>query len=154
AGCGDVRIEEYRVGFTARNSNDVYYGCVWPLYGRDEETPGEDQPDTVDEIAALLKEYGVHDLRRIPGVLPPEYCEDCDAPLFPNPMVYLVHAELPEDDHSAPAQFHWARRMMRGYIFCRVIDDFGDIGVCWRLARRVAHGRGCQVRLWVAQVPA
>ncbi|OZI17813.1 hypothetical protein CAL18_11755 [Bordetella genomosp. 7] len=106
AGCGDVRIEEYRVGFTARNSNDVYYGCVWPLYGRDEETPGEDQPDTVDEIAALLKEYGVHDLRRIPGVLPPEYCEDCDAPLFPNPLGELVHAELPEDANTAPAQFH------------------------------------------------
>jgi uncharacterized repeat protein (TIGR03837 family) len=33
-------------------------------------------------------------------------------------------------------------------IFCRVIDNFGDIGVCWRLARDLA-GRGQQVRLWV-----
>ncbi|GAB1578504.1 DUF2863 family protein [Bordetella petrii] len=107
AGCGDVRIDEYRIGFTARNSNDVYYGCVWPLYGREEDQPAdEDMPDTVDEIAALLKEYGVHDVRRIPGVLPPEYCEDCGAPHFPNPLGELVHAELPEDADTAPAKFH------------------------------------------------
>lgn len=34
-------------------------------------------------------------------------------------------------------------------IFCRVIDNFGDIGVCWRLARRLADGHGWRVRLWV-----
>lgn len=33
-------------------------------------------------------------------------------------------------------------------IFCQVIDNFGDIGVCWRLAADLAR-RGCQVRLWV-----
>ncbi len=33
-------------------------------------------------------------------------------------------------------------------IFCKVIDNFGDIGVCWRLACDLA-GRGVQVRLWV-----
>ncbi|CAB3846039.1 hypothetical protein LMG26684_01832 [Achromobacter mucicolens] len=107
AGCGEGRIDEYRIGFTARNSNDVYYGCVWPLYGREEDlVMDEGQPDVVDEIAALLKEYGVTDVRRIPGVLPPEYCEDCGAPYFPNPLGELVHAELPEDAEAAPAQFH------------------------------------------------
>ncbi len=34
-------------------------------------------------------------------------------------------------------------------IFCRVVDNYGDIGVCWRLARRLAHGKGWSVRLWV-----
>ncbi|MDH2919402.1 MAG: elongation factor P maturation arginine rhamnosyltransferase EarP [Sideroxydans sp.] len=34
-------------------------------------------------------------------------------------------------------------------IFCRVIDNYGDIGVCWRLARLLAHEHGCAVRLWV-----
>ena len=34
-------------------------------------------------------------------------------------------------------------------IFCKVIDNFGDIGVCWRLARRLAAGLGQDVRLWV-----
>jgi uncharacterized repeat protein (TIGR03837 family) len=32
-------------------------------------------------------------------------------------------------------------------IFCRVIDNFGDIGVCWRLATDLA-ARGERVRLW------
>lgn len=34
-------------------------------------------------------------------------------------------------------------------IFCRVIDNFGDIGVCWRLARQLAAEHGLPVRLWV-----
>ncbi|WP_431052626.1 elongation factor P maturation arginine rhamnosyltransferase EarP [Roseateles sp. L2-2] len=32
-------------------------------------------------------------------------------------------------------------------IFCRVIDNYGDLGVCLRLARDLAQ-RGAQVRLW------
>lgn len=34
-------------------------------------------------------------------------------------------------------------------LFCRVIDNFGDIGVCWRLARCLARDQGWRVRLWV-----
>ncbi|MCC2596493.1 elongation factor P maturation arginine rhamnosyltransferase EarP [Pusillimonas sp. MFBS29] len=35
-------------------------------------------------------------------------------------------------------------------IFCRVIDNFGDIGVCWRLARQLARSPDVKaVRLWV-----
>ena len=37
---------------------------------------------------------------------------------------------------------------MRWDIFCRVIDNHGDIGVCWRLACDLA-GRGESVRLWI-----
>ena len=33
-------------------------------------------------------------------------------------------------------------------LFCRVIDNFGDIGVCWRLAADLG-ARGQRVRLWV-----
>jgi uncharacterized repeat protein (TIGR03837 family) len=33
-------------------------------------------------------------------------------------------------------------------IFCEVIDNYGDIGVCWRLSADLA-ARGEQVRLWV-----
>lgn len=32
-------------------------------------------------------------------------------------------------------------------IFCKVIDNYGDIGVCWRLSRQLAQ-RGQRVRLW------
>lgn len=34
-------------------------------------------------------------------------------------------------------------------IFCRVIDNFGDIGVCWRLARQLTAEHNQSVRLWV-----
>lgn len=34
-------------------------------------------------------------------------------------------------------------------IFCTVIDNYGDIGVCWRLARLLAREHDCAVRLWV-----
>ncbi len=38
-------------------------------------------------------------------------------------------------------------------IFCRVIDNFGDIGVCWRLSADLAS-RGHSVRLWVDDASA
>lgn len=38
-------------------------------------------------------------------------------------------------------------------IFCRVIDNFGDIGVCWRLAVNLAQ-RGQTLRLWVDDASA
>lgn len=108
-GCGEARVDEYRIGFTPRNRNDVIYGCVWPLYGREDEGASLDEdlpPGTAEAIAALLKEHGVTDIRRLPGLLPPEYCEDCGAPHFPNPLGEMVHAELPEDADTTPAHFH------------------------------------------------
>jgi uncharacterized repeat protein (TIGR03837 family) len=38
-------------------------------------------------------------------------------------------------------------------VFCRVVDNFGDIGVCWRLACNLAE-RGQRVRLWVDDAAA
>ena len=34
-------------------------------------------------------------------------------------------------------------------IFCKVVDNFGDIGVCWRLAKQLTQEHGLQVRLFV-----
>lgn len=34
-------------------------------------------------------------------------------------------------------------------IFCTVVDNYGDIGVCWRLARQLVAEHGYTVRLWV-----
>lgn len=42
----------------------------------------------------------------------------------------------------AAMQLHWD-------IFCRVIDNYGDIGICWRLARQLSAEHGRRVRLWV-----
>jgi len=39
-------------------------------------------------------------------------------------------------------------------IFCRVIDNYGDIGVCWRLARQLRRERDWGVRLWVDDLRA
>src|SRR5690242_19650822 len=34
-------------------------------------------------------------------------------------------------------------------IFCRVVDNFGDVGVSWRLARMMAREQGKRVRLFI-----
>ena len=34
-------------------------------------------------------------------------------------------------------------------IFCHVIDNYGDVGVCWRLARQLAGKYDFTVRLWI-----
>ena len=44
------------------------------------------------------------------------------------------------------SQLQWA-------IFCRVIDNFGDLGVCWRLACDLAQ-RGQTVQLWLDDTSA
>jgi len=39
-------------------------------------------------------------------------------------------------------------------IFCNVIDNYGDIGVCWRLARQLVAEYHFSVRLWVDELTA
>lgn len=34
-------------------------------------------------------------------------------------------------------------------LFCKVVDNFGDIGICWRLARQLQREHGVAVTLWV-----
>ena len=34
-------------------------------------------------------------------------------------------------------------------LFCKVVDNYGDIGICWRLARQLAREHGVAVTLWV-----
>jgi uncharacterized repeat protein (TIGR03837 family) len=34
-------------------------------------------------------------------------------------------------------------------LFCKVIDNYGDIGICWRLARQLQQEHGIAVALWV-----
>lgn len=38
---------------------------------------------------------------------------------------------------------------MHADIFCRVVDNYGDIGVTWRLARQLQSEYGWSIRLWV-----
>ncbi len=52
---------------------------------------------------------------------------------------------MKSDTHSSPG--------LRWDIFCRVIDNHGDLGVCWRLCADLAQ-RGHTVRLWVDDASA
>ena len=42
-----------------------------------------------------------------------------------------------------------AKKLTSCDIFCTVVDNYGDIGVCWRLARLLQSEHGMTVRLWV-----
>ena len=41
---------------------------------------------------------------------------------------------------------------LRWDIYCRVVDNYGDGGVCWRLARQLAAEHGLAVTLWIDDV--
>jgi uncharacterized repeat protein (TIGR03837 family) len=42
---------------------------------------------------------------------------------------------------------------MRWDIFCQIVDNYGDAGVCWRLARSLATRHQQQVRLFCDDLP-
>lgn len=50
-------------------------------------------------------------------------------------------------------QAHTIQHGQQWDLFCHVVDNFGDIGVCWRLAADLAS-RGQRVRLWVDDAAA
>ncbi len=103
AAFGNERPEEYRVGFTLTHNPDVVHGVVWPLFGR-EEGPETDGPE--EQLAALLRENGVTDIVTLEQGFPLEFCDDCGAPLFADPVGDLVHAELPEETEAPRAHLH------------------------------------------------
>lgn len=110
AGFGEQRIDEYRIGLTERGSNDVIYGVVWPLYGRENgeagNEVGEAEGGLIDEVVALLKDCGITEIRKHPGRFDPEYCDDCGVPLYPDPLGEIVHAEMPDGAEPSTPQFH------------------------------------------------
>jgi hypothetical protein len=90
-------IEEMRVGIARSGEDDaVIEGVVWPLLGDDEEKAQE-------EIDAALRQLGVTRIVAHPHRFPLEFCDDCGAPMFPNPAGHSVHAEAPEDADEQPA---------------------------------------------------
>ncbi len=111
------QVDEYRVAFTQRSSSDVIYGVVWPLYGQEDEegTPAEgpaaaaplQKPVTpVEEIVAYLNEAGVTQVKKHSERYVVEFCDDCGAPLFADPVGELAHAEMPEDAPTGTEHFH------------------------------------------------
>lgn len=107
--CGNDAVEEYRIGFSTKNSNEVIYGCIWPSLNREEAIPdqlNEGQISPWDIIAAVLKDCGINTVRVIPEIQPMDFCDDCEAPYFPNMLGEMLHPELPADIDLDPIRFH------------------------------------------------
>ena len=100
--CYDRDLEEYRVGLGPTSGEEIYHGIVWPLLGNEDENN-----DIVGEIETLLREAGVTEITILDHRLPMEFCDDCNAPMFPNTEGELVHAQMPESAHdSSPQLLH------------------------------------------------
>jgi len=96
----DRRLEEYRIGLVVSHSGQVVHGTTWPLLEMEDENT-----DIAGQIEAVLKELGIGRIVLLDQRFPLEYCDDCGAPLYPNPDGEPVHAELPEED-GPPAARH------------------------------------------------
>lgn len=97
----DRWLVEYRIGFALSGSDELVHGVVWPLLG-----PEEESGETPTEIERILREAGVGEVIVHGQRFPLEYCDDCGAPLYPNPEGESVHAEMPEGHDSPPAHLH------------------------------------------------
>jgi hypothetical protein len=100
---GPERAEEFRIGFTVRGQTEVVHGVVWPLLSPEESI---DAVAAQEQICALIRKNGVGEVLALDRLCAPEYCEDCGAPLFPDPSGELVHAELPEELEPSHAHLH------------------------------------------------
>ncbi|SDY67819.1 Protein of unknown function [Collimonas sp. OK242] len=112
------RVDEYRIGFSLGQTNEVIYGVVWPLYGQEEATEeiitrasdsdeAAAEPETpLEQILSLLRECGIDDIQRHAEMYAMEFCDDCGTPLYPDREGDLVHPEMPDDTPSGSAHFH------------------------------------------------
>ncbi len=92
----DQPTTEMRIGIARTADDDVVVeGVVWPLLGDDEERAQE-------EIEAALKRLGIQRIVAHTHRFPLEYCDDCGAPVFPNPSGHSVHTEPPENGTEEP----------------------------------------------------
>ncbi len=98
----DRQLEEFRIGFTLGDAIEVVHGVVWPLLESEDESA-----DMPAQIEAVLRETGLREVLILDHRFPLEYCDDCGAPLYPNPEGEPVHAELPEgEQEAAPRHLH------------------------------------------------
>ena len=87
---------------TFADAPDVVHGVVWPLLDSEEESS-----DVVAQIETVLRECGITNILVIDQRLPLEFCDDCGAPLYPNPEGEAMHAEIPEGTESpGPHNLH------------------------------------------------
>jgi len=97
----DDRTEEYRIGFTLMDANEIVHGVVWPMLEID-----EDGVNTVTQIETVLHQAGVNNIIVLDQRFPMEFCDDCGMPMFPTPEGETMHAELPEDSTTTAVLLH------------------------------------------------
>lgn len=98
----DRQLEEFRIGFTLGETAEVVHGVVWPLLENEDEAA-----ELPGQIEGVLREAGLRDVLILDHRFPLEYCDDCGAPLYPNPEGEPVHAEMPEqEEEAAPRHLH------------------------------------------------
>lgn len=97
----DGGIVEYRVALLSREDDSVLQGAVWTLFDNE-----AGDVDTQDEIRAVLEDSGVSEITALRTPVAAEYCEDCGAPLFPDPGGELAHAGIPEHLEPVSSSLH------------------------------------------------
>lgn len=109
----DGEIDEYRIGFTQDDDEQIFYGTVWPLYEAEDGDeldeplpPGIEIVHPLETIRLLLQDCGINDITVHAEVFDAEFCDDCGSPLFPNCEGELVHAEMPEATLDHLEQLH------------------------------------------------
>lgn len=93
------QLEEYRIGLGFAESNDLIHGLVWPVID-----PEDEAPEAIVAIEKLLRNAGITKVNRLSQQMPLEFCDDCGAPLFPNPEGESMHAELPDSASDIQSQ--------------------------------------------------
>lgn len=107
ARCGDHHTEEFRIGLSVQDQKEILYGCVWPIFSKEEvDISSPHYQDNATEIQNLLTELGVESILFLAGLFTPEFCDDCEAPSFPTTEGELQHPYLPEDLHFTPDALH------------------------------------------------
>lgn len=107
ARCGEEETEEFRVGLGVENDPDILYGCVWPIFSKDEtDISSPHYQDSALLLHNLLIELGIQSIQFLAGLFEPEFCDDCHAPSFPNAEGELQHPYLPEDIDFTPTSVH------------------------------------------------
>ena len=64
AGFGEEHVDEYRLAFTRRGSDEVVHGIVWPLFGREDD---DAQPTPWQEVESVLTECKLGEITRLSG---------------------------------------------------------------------------------------
>jgi len=66
-----------------------------------------------------------------------------------NQADYFLPSDIPNTPEMLSTTSSQAPHATSLALFCKVVDNYGDIGICWRLARQLQTEHGVIVTLWV-----